>query len=277
MRSMLFRTPMRSVLTLNLFSHSRLSELLSLPLPTLPSLQSSLTASFVTSGSSAANASSEEMGPQSLWADEEEKRFYEDLRELRGEVPASVLGVKEEQVQPAPPNADALTEEVPMPEDNEETSVADAKKGPEPADTECVTPMIHTRASTDGASVYRDPVAKLEAAEPDASLPSGPAAQLTAIFARLPEASSKKAIDDIALEFALLNSKAARKRLVKVSRHWKHPHTRSSAGADVNAWYFVRPSGPSAGIGKISCHTMAVLSERSTRTCRTLEKTLWRW
>ncbi|POY76480.1 hypothetical protein BMF94_0681 [Rhodotorula taiwanensis] len=177
-------------------SVTQLSELLSLPLPTLPSLQSSLTASFVTSGSSAANASSEEMGPQSLWADEEEKRFYEDLRELRGEVPASVLGVKEEQVQPAPPNADALTEEVPMPEDNEETSVADAKKGPEPADTE-------------------DPVAKLEAAEPDASLPSGPAAQLTAIFARLPEASSKKAIDDIALEFALLNSKAARKRLVK--------------------------------------------------------------
>lgn len=64
----------------------------------------------------------------------------------------------------------------------------------------------------------RDPVAKLDAAEPDpaATLPSGPAAQLTAIFARLPDASSKKAIDDIALDFALLNSKAARKRLVKV-------------------------------------------------------------
>lgn len=57
--------------------------------------------------------------------------------------------------------------------------------------------------------------------EPDpAILPSGPAAQLTAIFARLPDASSKKAIDDIALEFALLNSKAARKRLVKVRSGW---------------------------------------------------------
>lgn len=61
-------------------------------------------------------------------------------------------------------------------------------------------------------------MAKLDAPdEPDpAILPSGPAAQLTAIFARLPDASSKKAIDDIALEFALLNSKVARKRLVKV-------------------------------------------------------------
>ena len=76
----------------------RLSELLNLPLPTLPSLQSSLTSSFVTGAGSSTNAqhSGEEMGPQSLWADEEEKKFYEDLREWRGEVPAVILGVKDE-------------------------------------------------------------------------------------------------------------------------------------------------------------------------------------
>lgn len=33
-------------------------------------------------------------GPNSLWVDDEDKRFYEELRELRGEVPGSVLGVK---------------------------------------------------------------------------------------------------------------------------------------------------------------------------------------
>lgn len=48
------------------------------------------------------------MGPQSLWADEEEKKFYEDLRELRGEVPAVILGVKDE---PAPPTTATATEE----------------------------------------------------------------------------------------------------------------------------------------------------------------------
>jgi regulator of nonsense transcripts 2 len=77
----------------------RLSELLGLAVPTLPSLQNTLNPSFVTSGaaSGGGTGSAEELGPQSLWADEEEKKFYEELRELRGEVPASILGVPEEE------------------------------------------------------------------------------------------------------------------------------------------------------------------------------------
>lgn len=40
-------------------------------------------------------ANGEEIGgPGSLWADEEDKKFYEELRELKGEVPGSVLGIK---------------------------------------------------------------------------------------------------------------------------------------------------------------------------------------
>lgn len=75
----------------------RLAELLGLGVPTLPSLQNTLNPSFVTSGAASGGGagSAEELGPQSLWADEEEKKFYEDLRELRGEVPASILGVPE--------------------------------------------------------------------------------------------------------------------------------------------------------------------------------------
>lgn len=75
----------------------RLSELLSLQLPVLPSLQSSLNPSFVTAGSSgAAGTGNDDLGPQSLWADDEERKFYEDLRELRGEVPSAILGVPDE-------------------------------------------------------------------------------------------------------------------------------------------------------------------------------------
>ncbi|BGP57439.1 hypothetical protein JCM8202_001997 [Rhodotorula sphaerocarpa] len=182
-------------------SVTQLSELLSLPLPTLPSLQSSLAASFVTSGSSAANAgAAEEMGPQSLWADEEEKRFYEDLRELRGEVPAVILGVKDE------PKVEKPAEEA-VAEGAETEDVVEGQR-------DAMDKVDAGDKQADGPEA-EDPVAKLDAAEPDPSIPSGPAAQLTAIFARLPEASSKRSIDDIALEFALLNSKAARKRLVK--------------------------------------------------------------
>ncbi|KAG0661052.1 hypothetical protein C6P46_004159 [Rhodotorula mucilaginosa] len=191
-------------------SVTQLSELLNLPLPTLPSLQSSLTSSFVTGAGSSTNAqnSGEEMGPQSLWADEEEKKFYEDLRELRGEVPAVILGVKDE----PPPN----TEEAAAKEE-EGTAAAVGENAEVKLSIEREEPRSESLIEADGAAEIEDPVAKLDAPEePDpAILPSGPAAQLTAIFARLPDASSKKAIDDIALEFALLNSKAARKRLVK--------------------------------------------------------------
>ncbi|PRQ75790.1 Armadillo-type fold [Rhodotorula toruloides] len=174
-------------------SVTQLAEVLSLPLPTLPSLQSTLNASIVTAGSSGA-ASGEELGPQSLWADEEEKKFYEDLVELRGKVPNALLGVAEEE----------KVQEVEVKEEAE----AEKAEGDEEKDAARID-------DEDAAEEPEDPVAKLETAEPDPSIPSGPAAQLNAIFARLPEASSKKSIDDIAVEFAFLNSKAARKRLVK--------------------------------------------------------------
>lgn len=50
----------------------------------------------------------------------------------------------------------------------------------------------------------------------DEALPAAPAAQLTALFARLPDMNARDAIDKAAVEFAYLNSKASRKRLVKV-------------------------------------------------------------
>jgi hypothetical protein len=71
-------------------------------------------------------------------------------------------------------------------------------------------------------SLHRNPTTtastELASAEPDPSLPAGPAAQLTALFARLSEASSRATIDAVAVDFAFLNSKAARRRLVKVRR-----------------------------------------------------------
>jgi regulator of nonsense transcripts 2 len=46
--------------------------------------------------------------------------------------------------------------------------------------------------------------------------PQGPSQLLTALLAKLPDAVSRTLIDQAAVEFAFLNSKAARKRLVKV-------------------------------------------------------------
>lgn len=85
-----------------------MSEILGLPAPVLPSLASTLTTSIVTGAGSSAAAGEEIGGPGSLWQDEEDKRFYEDLKELRGEVPGGVLGLaakeaeNEPTVEPAP-------------------------------------------------------------------------------------------------------------------------------------------------------------------------------
>lgn len=69
---------------------------------------------------------------------------------------------------------------------------------------------------------FRNPITALGNDEPETTTGTGPAAQLTALLARLTDASSKTMIDAIAIEFAFLNSKAARKRLVKVSNHSSH-------------------------------------------------------
>lgn len=46
--------------------------------------------------------------------------------------------------------------------------------------------------------------------------PQGPSQLLTGLLARLPDATNRTLIDQAAVDFAFLNSKAARKRLIKV-------------------------------------------------------------
>lgn len=49
--------------------------------------------------------------------------------------------------------------------------------------------------------------------------PQGPSQLLTALLTRLPDATNRALIDQAAIDFAFLNSKAARKRLIKVGWH----------------------------------------------------------
>ena len=48
--------------------------------------------------------------------------------------------------------------------------------------------------------------------------PQGPSQLLTALLTRLPDATNRTLIDQAAVDFAFLNSKAGRKRLIKVFR-----------------------------------------------------------
>lgn len=51
--------------------------------------------------------------------------------------------------------------------------------------------------------------------------PQGPSQLLTALLVRLPDATNRALIDQAAIDFAFLNSKAARKRLVRVGLFFK--------------------------------------------------------
>lgn len=63
----------------------------------------------------------------------------------------------------------------------------------------------------------------------------GPSQLLTALLARLPDATNRAGIDQVAVEFAFLNSKAARKRLVRVST----VDTKGSLGTLMSFSHFV--------------------------------------
>ncbi|KAI5466569.1 MIF4G domain-containing protein [Mariannaea sp. PMI_226] len=112
-----------------------------------------------------------------IWEDEDERRFYENLVDLKGKVPAILLedGRKkkidsDEQVGKKIEQNDATEAAKPVdPSDDQSTAIANKTIG----------------------------------------------AQVDALLARLPELTNKDIADQIAVDFCFLNSKASRNRLVK--------------------------------------------------------------
>ena len=185
--------------------------------------------------------------PGGIWDDEEEKRFYEELLDLKEQVPASLLGIKESKAKPEDEQAAAMTNgDKPAEAEDTEAELRSQQEqlqkeleamhlAENDATTHEVDPaqadvVMSRTASADGPNALASPVkpsVDLDEEKPVQSqsaivteedgIQSGPAARLTVLFASLPEASNREMVDKLALEFAFLNSKAARKRLIKVS------------------------------------------------------------
>ncbi|KAL7933816.1 armadillo-type protein [Trichoderma chlorosporum] len=112
-----------------------------------------------------------------IWEDEDERRFYENLVDLKGKVPAILL----EDGKKKKPDAEEQATKKP---DSAEGS--EAAKAPEPIDDQSMAIANKTIG-----------------------------AQVDAILARLPDLTNKDVIDQTAIDFCFLNSKASRNRLVK--------------------------------------------------------------
>ncbi|PHH59009.1 hypothetical protein CDD81_3946 [Ophiocordyceps australis] len=116
-----------------------------------------------------------------IWADEDERRFYENLVDLKGKVPSILL----EEGKKKKPDAD---EQV-----GRKVEAAEATENAKPSET--------------SAAVTED--------MPTAIANRSIGAQVDALLARLPELTDKEAIDQTAIDFCFVNSKASRNRLVK--------------------------------------------------------------
>ena len=118
-----------------------------------------------------------------IWEDEEERRFYENLIDLRDRVPGVLL--------------------------------EEPKKKKTDAD-EQVGKRIDT-ASTQGTKDSQEKPSITDAAEDQSTAIANKTvgAQVDALLARLPELQNKESIDQAAMDFCFLNSKASRNRLIK--------------------------------------------------------------
>lgn len=114
-----------------------------------------------------------------IWEDEEERRFYENLADLKGKVPGVLLedGKKKK----------ADGEDQPKAEDGSGDKAADTSEV-KPAETDDQTTSIVNK--TVGA-------------------------QVDALLSGLPDLQTKDQVDQMALDFCFLNSKASRNRLIK--------------------------------------------------------------
>ncbi|KAI9372916.1 armadillo-type protein [Aspergillus egyptiacus] len=122
-----------------------------------------------------------------IWEDEEERRFYENLVDLKGKVPAVLLedGKKKKgEGETAKKKADG------EPEPSTEKAESSPAQTPEEKSAEAEDQSLAIASKTVGA-------------------------QVDALLAKLPELQTKDQVDQLALDFCFLNSKASRNRLVK--------------------------------------------------------------
>jgi len=112
-----------------------------------------------------------------IWEDEDERRFYENLVDLKGKVPGILL--------------------------------EDGKKKKTDTD-EAVGKKIDPTDATDGAKA---PETNDDQSTAIANKTIG--AQVDVLLSRLPELTSRELTDETAIEFCFLNSKASRNRLIK--------------------------------------------------------------
>ncbi|KAJ7346726.1 transcription factor [Mycena albidolilacea] len=205
-----------------LASCQSLSELLYLPLPALPTNSQKSDSILIGANRSnnLAGDENDEILTGGKWEDEEERRFFEDVQDLKDFVPRGVLGIDETDGKDSESDPDGEKEKERIEKEKEEVRKLEEElenlgddRGPEQSNRDEETPETLDQEDaptpTPGTPRATSPTLSPHLA------PQGPSQLLTALLVRLPDATNRALIDQAAIDFAFLNSKAARKRLVK--------------------------------------------------------------
>ncbi|KAJ7188133.1 ARM repeat-containing protein [Mycena filopes] len=205
-----------------LASCQSLSELLYLPLPALPTNSQKSDSILIGSNRSShlgGDDNDEIMGSGGKWEDEEERRFFEDVQDLKDFVPRGVLGIDETEGKESDSEVDGEKERERIEKEKEEVrkleeeleNLGEDGMSEQPSRSEEPQEMDQEDAPTPTPGTPRATTPPLS---PHLA-PQGPSQLLTALLVRLPDATNRALIDQAAIDFAFLNSKAARKRLVR--------------------------------------------------------------
>ncbi|KAG8901047.1 hypothetical protein FRB99_005589 [Tulasnella sp. 403] len=191
-----------------------LSDLLHIPMPNLPkpSANKGLGDSIAISlDSSSSIGRDEEWTPGGKWEDDEERRFYEELTDLKDFVPRNFLGIEADEE----PTTSLSTSGKELDSDMDVKKLEEEMQNLSATGVGPATEDIEDDAYEDDDVTPTPTPPRSPSPTPATTGPSGPAQLLTALLAKLPDATNRELIDQEAVNFAYLNSKTSRKRLVK--------------------------------------------------------------
>lgn len=212
-----------------LLNHTQtLSDALDIDMPDLPTDETASKQSIVSANTgNMFNDGKENMG-NGIWEDEDARKFYEDLPDLRILVPDVFLDSQQASATKSDDN-DAATKEqdetagnsnISSPNLNEQEAVEEEEE--EEKENEDNVEGEEEQQADEGEEEDDDNDLVDEALEvavdedgDDANKPSTQNVQLDSLFARLPTCGNRDLIDSVAVDFCYMNNKNARKRLVK--------------------------------------------------------------
>lgn len=183
-------------------TYCSLSDALDVDMPDLPTDEAATKQSIVSANTANMFSDGKENLGNGIWEDEDARKFYEDLPDLRILVPDVFLDSQQQPKKETTAETEAELEAELEKKDKEESSGQDT---PVENDEEMML---------DPADIVEEAIENTDETSED-SKPSTQNIQLDGLFARLPTCGNRDLIDSVAVDFCYMNNKNARKKLVK--------------------------------------------------------------